>query len=227
MPVALQSLRTVPAPTPQNRMGAKIANSKGVPGTLGCVARTLHDGQLVLLSNAHVLFGSGRLASDAIWHVYESDGTRRCVRAGAALYGKTGIVCVDGNEYHVDCAVGTVADQVLPVMVGHDVPRLGDRVTKLGAETGSTTGVVVDVSYCPSVLANGRMRPAPRQLLIRSIEPGVVFSAEGDSGAVVFNQFNKAVGLLWGATGRGDGVACHMHAVLHTLNIRLLAGAAA
>lgn len=243
MPVTLQSLRTVLAHSPegtatahdsvggrktdafrhadpQNRVGTKIANSKGVPGTFGCLAFTIHDGRTVLLTSAHVLFGNGALERDRIWLVDESKSVCHYVRVGTALYGKTGIVLLDGDEYYVDCAIGSVSAEALPAIVEHDVAKPDDQVTKMGAATGTTTGVVVDVAFRASALANGREKCAPRQLLIRSLDENA-FSAEGDSGAVIVNDRNRPVGLLWGANCRGEGVACHMSAVVHCLNIML------
>src|SRR5947208_238395 len=54
------------------QLGAKIANSRGVPGTLGCIARTLHDKQTVLLSNWHVLFGNDGCKDGEVWLVDET-----------------------------------------------------------------------------------------------------------------------------------------------------------
>ena len=44
----------------------KIVNSRGVPGTLGVIARTKNSGRPVLLSNWHVLFGEGGVGDDVI-----------------------------------------------------------------------------------------------------------------------------------------------------------------
>jgi hypothetical protein len=97
---------------------------------------------------------------------------------------------------------------------------------KTGAATGTTTGIIVDSFYCGStdagVSANGSVRdPAPRQLLIRSTDPQRPFAEEGDSGALIVNEDNAAVGLLWGTTVVAESVACPIAPVLHALNIQL------
>src|SRR5262249_8257603 len=63
-----------------------IVNAKGVPGTLGCIARTRSDGRLVLLSSWHVPFGGGARESDPVWLLDERDGARRYERAADAWY---------------------------------------------------------------------------------------------------------------------------------------------
>jgi hypothetical protein len=65
--------------------GTRIANSRGVPGTLGCLVHTLHDNQSVLLSTWHVLFGNGTREGDAIWLVGESEAKRTFSQLGSTL----------------------------------------------------------------------------------------------------------------------------------------------
>jgi hypothetical protein len=104
--------------------------------------------------------------------------------------------------------------------------KRGDRVMKSGAATGTTTGVIVDTYYSGSTngdntIDSGVRKPAPRQLLIRSTDPRRPFAEEGDSGALVVNEDNVAIGLLWGTTTTAESVACPIGPVLHALNIRL------
>jgi hypothetical protein len=206
--------------------GARIANARGVPGTLGCLAFTLHDQCLVLLTTHHLLFDHAGREDEPVWLAAGGSSGRPFLRVGQSLYGRSRIVRLDGDERYIDCAIASVSSGVAlaaglsTATVEHDIARAGDAVTKAGAATGTTAGVVVDVSYPGHVTTNGRERSAPGQLLIRSLHGGA-FAAEGDSGAVVVNSRHQAVGLLWGVNCRGDGVACHMNAVLKTLNITL------
>ena len=211
---------------PGTRLGAKIANSQGVPGTLGCVARGADDSRTVLLSSWHVLFGNGGSGSDVIWLVDEADGARRYDGLGRALYGKIGTVRFDGEDYFVDCAVGSCVPSpetphTLPRIARHDTARPGDRVTKVGAATGTTEGIVVDVSYCSATRIAWRSYPAQRQLLVRSVRDDTPFASNGDSGAILVNARNDAVGLLWGTNCRGEAVACHIAPVLRAMNVTL------
>lgn len=206
-------------------VGANIANAMGVPGTLGFFACGIYDGRPVLLTSWHVLFGSRGAASDPVWLVDRTDGARRYTWVGSALYGKLGSVRFGGNEYHVDCAVAScegIPFKSLPAPVAaFVVAQPGDRVTKTGAATGTTVGIIVDTVYRGSTQCGGRIHPVLRQLLIRSENPDVPFSTEGDSGALIFNEHDTPIGLLWGTTAMAEGVACPIGPVLHALNIQL------
>lgn len=215
--------------------GAKIANARGVPGTLGCIAYTLHDRRPVLLSNWHVLFGRGGAEDGTVWLVDETSGTRRFSAIGRTLYGKIGTVQLCSETYYVDCAVGSFmlvsgngADELIalataqvPCIAGHEVAQPGLSVAKIGTATGTTAGIVVDTNYSDYAWIEGRPYSALQQLLVKPADGHPVFSAEGDSGALIINTAGSAVGLLWGTNSRGEGVACHIGPVLHTLNIGL------
>ena len=223
-------------PVPQ--AGARIANSRGVPGTLGCIVRSLLDGRPLLLSNWHVLFGKGARKNDTVWLVEESCGVRRFVGIGNTLYGHIGAVHFGGEEHYVDCAVASCSNQELldecfaprkstpqkreglPALSREAAFQTSCLVKKTGAATGTTIGAIVDVNYSTTSGSGGG--PCIRQqLLIRPAEGHPVFSAEGDSGALVTDRHNRAVGLLWGSTSRGEGIACHIAPVLHVLNLAL------
>lgn len=209
--------------------GAAIVNAKGVPGTLGCLAITLHDRRLVLATSHHVLFGGGAGEHDRVWLVRGTHEQRSFACAGRAGYGRAGTVRHGDGTVHVDCAVAELDSQAVSPGsrivedAASDLPPLapGDLVTKTGAATGSTHGVVVDVDYVARLLVAGKWHEAPGQILVRSAARGSPFSAEGDSGAVLRNECGAVVGLLWGANTRGDGIACPIAPVLYVLNIRL------
>src|SRR5262245_16011200 len=211
-------------------MLVRIANSRGIPGTLGCLARTVHQHRPVFLTSCHVLFAAGAGRHDSVWRVHESGGSRSYLRLGSVLQGKRGIVRYRGDDYFVDCAIGALDAPLEGESVqAPDVsaaPKRGDRVMKTGAATGTTTGIIVDSSYCGStdveVSADSHVRePAPRQLLIRSTDPRRPFSEEGASGALIFNEDHVVIGLVWGMTTTAESLACPIAPVLHALNIRL------
>jgi hypothetical protein len=52
-----------------SEVGARIANGRGVPGTLGAFATSTHDGAIVLLSNQHVVFGARGGGGQPVWLV--------------------------------------------------------------------------------------------------------------------------------------------------------------
>lgn len=212
-------------PLVKSQNGLRITSSTGVTGTLGCLAHALHDEQPVVLSTWHVLFGNGAREGDAVWLVNETNGERSYSPLGRSLYGKLGRVRVDGEEHFIDCAVSSClvspddscfGGGTLTGLNGHETPRVGDRVTKTGAATGTTTGIIIDVNYSKP----GQPAFGPTQILIKSVADAV-FAAEGDSGSLIVSDSNKAVGLLWGTNTSGEGVACPIAPVLHALNITL------
>jgi hypothetical protein len=226
----IPSILPVSVVRPHSALG--IANAAGVPGTLGCLAHTLDDKQPVVLGAWHVLFGNGAVEGDAVWLIDESTGKRTYSALGRTLYGKIGAVYFAGEEYYVDCAVASCAQPAAAsgdllrekkatqhFVNGHDVAEPGSVVTKTGAVTGTTTGIVVDTRYSDRV--GWRGCHAPEQILIRPANGNRVFSSNGDSGALILNASRKVVGLLWGTNCRGEGVACAIGPVLYAMNITL------
>lgn len=201
---------------PLARPGAGIANACGVPGTLGAVARTRHDGRAVLLSTWHVLFGERAGEESAVWLL--GDDARSPI--GRVLYGKAGTVDVGGERCWVDCAVASCDEGIAAATIARpDPPRAGERVTKNGAATGATSGVVVSAAHDDVAWIGGRRHEAPRQFLLRADDGP--FCAAGDSGSLVVDGEGRAVGLLWGVNGRGEGLACPIAPVLYAMNITL------
>ncbi len=202
--------------------GAGIVNDRGVPGTLGCIAQLRRTGEPVLLSSYHVLFGRRSGRGDPIWTI---ELEPRLI--GRVLSGKAGVVVGVEPPTFVDAAAGRLLDGAEPCAphpIAAAAAAAGEMVSKSGAATGMTHGIVVDIAYPDSWYWEYRSEMASRQLLIRSTSPiGRPFSRTGDSGAVVRNESGDAVGLLWGTTARGDGVASPMHAAALALGIQLAA----
>jgi hypothetical protein len=206
--------------------GSRILNAKGVPGTLGCVVRTLHTGLPVLLSTWHVLFGDH---ADADSPVFLDKFGYGFSGVGRTLYGKCGNVGYAGRSYYVDCAVASYQAPVTdhekkepawPLGICGSVEP-GSRVTKAGAASGVTHGMVVDANYSDTILLNGRECLAERQLLVHSCDHGAPFAMEGDSGALVVDASQHAVGLLWGTRANGEAVVTPIAPILFALNIAI------
>jgi hypothetical protein len=189
----------------------------------------LHDQQPVVLSTWHVLFGNGAREGEAVWLVNEANGERTYSTLGRALYGKLGRVRFGDEEHFIDCAVSSCLlapedaflsnlDRPTANPDGHNIPRVGDRVTKTGAATGTTTGIIIAVNYSKTTV--GQTDFGPNQILIKPVDDEA-FAAEGDSGSIILSESQKAVGLLWGSNTRGEGVACAIAPVIHAMNITL------
>lgn len=205
----------------------RVVNSRGVPGTISALAHTLHDGRAVLLSTWHVFYGNGARDGEGVWLISGPGEAERFTHAGQTLYGKIGTVRFRGEEFYVDCAVASCeglvtadASILTPFIAGYRRARVGELVMKTGAATGTTRGIIVDANYS-AANGTGAHVTAPNQLLIRPVNRQAPFSAEGDSGALIQDETNCAVGLLWGANTRGEGVACAIEPVLYVLNIAL------
>jgi len=181
----------------------------------------------VLLSAWHVLFANEQPLDKSVWIVDEGAPAAEPIEIGKALYGKLGAVEYEGVKYHVDCAVAS-CDSLWPPGQFHEPaangsgePQVGMIVTKTGAATGATRGLITNTTYSASVSLQGVKHDVQRQLLVRTLPDETPFSAEGDSGALILDEFGKALGLLWGATIRGEGIASPIAPILYALNIEL------
>jgi hypothetical protein len=213
--------------------GAMIANGKGVPGTLGCWAVHETTKRSVLLSNYHVLFGKGCKRGDTIWKVQRRGVENHYEPIGKILTGKAATVSYCGADYFIDAAIAEAdlihdesSQQADPGKQGRaGKAMLGSVVSKVGAATHRTFGMIVDFCYPDQWYCELRSANAPNQLLIQPIPDGTddeikVFSCLGDSGAVIRDESGCVVGLLWGSNSRGEGVACHIGPVVSELGIR-------
>lgn len=96
------------------------------------------------------------------------------------------------------------------------------RVRKLGRGRDDIIGKVVDV-MATVVLSGGQKRY--NNIVIRpQTRAGChseCFANEGDSGALIVDELNRAVGLLWGKSLQNttEAFACHIHPVLHCLHV--------
>ncbi|MET8863810.1 hypothetical protein ABZW11_12705 [Nonomuraea sp. NPDC004580] len=205
----------------------RIVNARGVPGVASVLVRDA-EGALHLLTGHHVLHGCGAQAGDVVWAL-PSDGDEP-VRLGQAGHGHLGTVKHDGEEYFVDAALIRLDDVrnlpgwlrlalagPWPVEVARPEPKA--LVCKHGPGTGRTDGVLLDVAYPDRPFIDGREFRAPGQLLVGPRDPGRVFSTSGDSGAALLDGQRRLVGLLWGTTAGGDGVACPIAPVLDRLGV--------
>lgn len=199
-----------------------ITNAAGVPGTGGFVGILRRTGEPVLLTGYHVLFARGRKAGDPVWSV---DRGTACSpqMIGRTLNGKAGNVLGMEPPTFVDCATVRLSEDA-SALLGPPAPlqvaqaRPGEAVSKHGAATGTTQGVVVDISYPDHWHWEYRSVSAPNQILIRSMD-GRPFSHSGDSGAVIRNAGGQVVGQLWGTTACGEGVASPIQAVARALGL--------
>jgi hypothetical protein len=203
-------------------------------GTLGfhALRNGRREREVVLVSNRHVLLARGARRGDAVYRPHRREGTwvvRRdpigeIVDEGAEANHAFGYPGEPPAEYFVDCAMARTAvapEHSVVRRVGrvHPLDVAGARrlrVRKLGGATGVTTGEVLDVATPVDVAG------APRRLNNLVIH-GLGVEA-GDSGALIVNERDEAVALLWGRSDRDPSIAfaCHIHPVLDRLGVTML-----
>lgn len=182
------------------------ADRPGMPwGTYGCLLRDRYDGRVFLLGCGHVLAAGGDPRSGD--RLLTADG-----RPAAHLVDWTTSVPSDaGYPNRVDAAIAEVdhpdvidrLNGLLATGVSGDI-RSGMPLHSVGAASGRQRTTVVceraTFAFQADVPGRGRRRIGFRdQVFCRDA------TAAGDSGACVFNERGRAVGLhIWGCDGRAD-----------------------
>jgi hypothetical protein len=214
LPLEQRVARRFPFLTP----GVSVGGLRVTAGTLGAAVYDMLGGEQLLLSNWHVLCGSPDcVREEEIVQPGVYDG-------GAAANDTIALLERFAHTDRVDAAVAKVNGQrfLLDPIPGIGLIRdigvatLGMRVRKSGRTTGVTIGIVDDVSA--DVEVSGL--PFVDQI---SVVPdnGDIIVAGGDSGSLVVDEQNLAVGLLFG--GRTDGlqlIANQIQDVIDALHIR-------
>ncbi len=217
--------------------GASIGHVKVSAGTIGCVVHDKVDGTPYVLSNWHVLHGSGGALGEDVVQPGPHDDNRidrnRLGKLVRSYLGKAG-----------DCAIASIEDRAydttameLGVAVSQiGEPELGDKVVKSGRTTGVTHGVVRRVDVLVKIDYGG----TAGECEIGGFEIGVdernkpaggEISSGGDSGAAwIFKLGNGRpskvlAGLHFAGEGGGDpdehALACLPRSVFEKLEITL------
>jgi hypothetical protein len=234
--------------------GARISNLRGVlnpapveprPSGLGrlgffALANGTRRREVVLVSSRHVLLAHGAGRRDPVYRpVFASHGETSVIR-GDALEPVAEIVdegaeanhrfAYDGEplaDYFVDCATARLlgataytASTIRGVARLHPldvVGRRAPRVRVLAGPTCATEGRVVDVNAAVEGVGGCRLGNIVIRCSGEAVEPG-------DSGALLVDERDFAVGLLWGRSDRDPEVAyaCHIHPVLDRLGVTML-----
>jgi hypothetical protein len=182
--------------------GVSISHYQGSAGTLGAVVYDRKNNSPLILSNNHVLANTSLVGrpqakeNDAIVQPGNSDGKNEVI-------GKL-VKFVPLNPYPksnvVDCAVAkplnnrAITPEILEIglVKGISDPIIGQKIKKSGRTTGLTVGEVravdakIKVNYGEGVT-----------LLFANQIVATAMSKAGDSGSLVLDENNKAVGLLF------------------------------
>lgn len=198
-----------------------------------------NDNVTYLMTTYHVAFGGGATIGDRVWAIpwnyrFKDNDTGGAVSVGTVSRGMIGRVTYSAQTYFVDCALVQLScndnfpDWLRRAIANHSIQhvaeaRLGLNVTKYGQATGRTRGKIIHQNYQDNPLIDDRSWIAPGQLLVDSEDPEFNFLAPGDSGAALLTETNEIVGLLWGVTTSGQGLACPIEPVLDSLQVSLIA----
>jgi hypothetical protein len=222
-------------------------------GTLGFFALVngIRRREVVLVSNRHVLMahgaGSGstiyapvfcRRGENSLVHASTLDPIAEIKDEGAEQNHPFHYNDEPVENYFVDCATALLLAQPAsptgnngvpaPVVRGvarmHPLDALGyraPRVRKFGGTSGITQGRVVDVA-APVENSSGPQRQ--QNIVIRGTDGAFVWP--GDSGALVLNEHDQAIGMVWGRSDHDPNLAyaCHIHPVLDRLGVTLMYG---
>ena len=217
--------------------GMSVGNLFTTAGTIGAFVRDRTTGNLVLLSNWHVLHGPGAaLGADIVQPGKHDDNRVDLNRIGTLLRSHLGAAG--------DCAIATVTSRSVSskaVDLGVEVtqigdPEIGDRVIKSGRTTGVTFGKVVRIEV------NTKLDYGGGQIAtIGGFEIGIdaanpppdgEVSRGGDSGAawMAVDSKGKATGTMLGLHFAGDAdgtssefaLACYAKSVMTALEVEPL-----
>lgn len=201
-------------------VGRALRIPGGASTTIGCFALTLHENRLALLTTHH------SLAARSTVQLAE-DSRSNAEPVGVVGWGIRETVRFDDRAVFVDCAVVEVDERCCaPVNLRFEEEECvnavaaGAHVHKRGAGTGVTQGVVVAVNEAAQALVDGRPHRAAGQIRIRGLVPNRHFSGAGDSGAVVRDEADAIIGLIWGVNGAGDTIVCPIAPILWGLHCR-------
>jgi hypothetical protein len=215
--------------------GIAISTDSTSYGTLGWFGTLDADDTPILLTNKHVLYDATNTTDNRHLKVAQpqlgSPSTCCCCECGSDnAIGESIIGIRDiapASNTSVDCAIAKIdpaiaaeiiyeitnnaTDEVLTV-TGTGVAVVGDRVRKIGARSGFTTGTVVhlgdiavaapnDSAGTAIIVRQGQVLIIPVAEETYQVREGVckfAFSNSGDSGAVILNDDDEIIALNWG-----------------------------
>lgn len=186
--------------------GSSIGHIRTYGGTLSALVREKKTGELLILSNNHVIANctngcDGRAKrGDPVFHPSIGDGGRyRDIIARLYRW----VPLIEGAENLVDAALAKpvnrnyVFSRIIGLgdIRGEAEGKRGMRVKKMGRSSGITFGEIIEEGFKTTITLEGRSFTFTDQLLID------IPCREGDSGSVVMDNDNSAIGLLFAAQG--------------------------
>jgi GH25 family lysozyme M1 (1,4-beta-N-acetylmuramidase) len=203
--------------------GPSVGNWRITAGTVSGYVTDNRTGDKVLLSNWHVLQGDSGQIGDEIIQPGMADGGTRPNDVVANL--RRSVPVHTDLTVFVDCAIAGMKDQsnidenIIALGKPHGVvsPHVGDWLKKSGRSSETTAGGLAVVNA--SVKVNyGNFSKTVQDCIITGVP-----SAPGDSGSMMLNYSNQAVGLLFAGGSTSDGylitVGCRADRVEDELDV--------
>jgi endonuclease G, mitochondrial len=216
--------------------GVSVANCRTTAGTLGAFVRDRTSGEVVMLSNWHVLHTPTGKVGDPIVQPGPFDDNRiatngvgKLLRSHLGAAGDCAIASIEGRK--IDSNVIGIDGSVAITRIG--MPQLGDRIVKSGRTTDVTFGIVsridtvTKLSYGEGVVANiggfeiapDPTKPAPSNEISKGGDSGSAWIAVAKNG----KPTNIMLGLHFAGDAEGsDGefaLACYAASVFEKLEI--------
>ncbi len=188
-------------------------------GTLGGKVRDCQTGQLMLLSNYHILaideFGSNICQPNRLQITQNNIPIASYVRNGLTQNIDAAVSSFNGNRIctNVQSGLGTVT--------GITFPKLGMKVIKSGAGSGITYGIISGIMGSTIRHWHGKRRLFSHLIQITTMTDDSMISTPGDSGAWwLEHRTHRVVGLHFGGSHRPNfALAFSMPAVFNALQI--------
>lgn len=214
--------------------GISISHFKSSAGTLGALVRNRQTGDVVMLSNWHVLHTRQGKIGDAIVQPGPHDDNRvernrigELLRSHLGLAGDCAIASIDGRKFDEKIlGLGVPVRRLAK-------PQLGDKVVKSGRTTAITYGIITRIETITKLdygdgkeeqiggfeIGPDEKRPAALNEISKPGDSGSIWLATSKNGA----PSDIAIGLHFaGDAEDSDGeyaLACCVHAVFEKLEI--------
>ncbi|MDO8748142.1 MAG: hypothetical protein Q7J72_03375 [Candidatus Omnitrophota bacterium] len=205
--------------------GVSLGHYQITAGTLGCLVKDKKSGKVFILSNNHVLANSNKAKKgDPILQPGPYDGGKK--PKDIIGYLENWIEIGFGKEVNlIDAALarpknaGDVKPEIMLIGSPQGVAKakLGMPIQKSGRTTGYTTGKIKDISATVKVNYDNQVALFRNQIIATNMSQG------GDSGSLVLDMKQRAVGLLF-AGSEQITILNPIASVLDLLDIELYAG---
>lgn len=186
--------------------GVSIWNSSAAKGTIGYFCENGTDDRYLLSCNHVLALNSNDTPPESLLLKRNGSGSNEVIigtlKTWVPLVPTTDPTNPIPNE--VDAAIGSISSAVqariteaMPIVAINEDTDIGLRVKKHGLATCLTEGIVDDIS-CDILLVgtNDKLYKFVNQIRVVSTVASTSFAAPGDSGSLVFDEQNNAVGLL-------------------------------